>query len=120
MLSQTPLRLHTRSILAVNANYLNSSSLVESHRDVLRGRRRRIGACLKDLSLSLSMADRGPWDPDDDAYDERVSLDDGGEDPPSDTTLSLQRGTSRQADGRTEQTLGAYESIGSGALRQLG
>ena len=31
------------------------------------------------LSFSLSMADRGPWDPDDDAYNERVSLDDGGE-----------------------------------------
>ena len=47
---------YTRSILAVNANHLNSFSLVESRRDVLRGRRRRIGACLKDLSLSLS-----PW-----------------------------------------------------------
>ena len=65
------------------------------------------------------MSDQGPWDPGDDAYNGRVSLDDGGEDPSSHTTLSLQQGASRQADGRTEQTLDAYESIGSGALHQM-
>ena len=41
-------------------------------------------------ALSLPMAEQGPWDPADDAYNERVSPAEGG-DPSPNTTLSLER-----------------------------
>ena len=45
-------------------------------------RRRRVWVVSKrGRALSLLMAEQGPWDPADDAYNERVSPVEGGEDP---------------------------------------
>ena len=55
----------------------------------MKMRKENWGVSKRPLSLSPSMADQGPWDPGDDAYNGRVSLDDGGEDPPSDRAVGL-------------------------------
>ena len=75
-------------------------------------------------ALSLSMAERGPWD----SCRRRLQWKSLSPSPPSMGEKILyptprcplrERGAPRQADGRIGQTPDAYESIGSGALPQM-